>query len=326
MGAAFPTTASIRPVNPILADRLVAWSNAQSKFIADRVLKPVKTSEDSGTVMTVGRASTFGDVSDSLVRAPKSGYAQALGVQLSNTTYQCEEYGRETRVDMRMIEKAGDPLDLKALESQTALHDLLIAKERRVASLLFNTSVFTTTVLAGGDQWSASTSDPIKNIDDRREEIHQSCGVMPNAIIFGEDAYWSIRKSAAILSYMSTGKDRQLVTDEALKAMLADFFGFSIIEVGLARYNSANQGQTFASSAIWGDYVWVGVLDGEGANLGGASIGIKPTAAMQVTHTGLTSEEYEDNAARSVVIRHREICDELVIDASAGRIISDTRA
>lgn len=326
MGAQYPTSATLRPVNPILQDMLVAWSNSQAGYIADKVLPPIRTSQKTGTIITVGRNSTFGDSSDSLVRAPRSGYSQAAGSRLSSTTYSIQEYGRETIVDNQMIDDAKDVLKLKELESYGALSDLLIRREMRVASLLFNTSVFTTTVLAGATQWSSSTGDPIGDIDVACNGVQDRVGRKPNAIVLGLAATRAMRKSAAILSYMANDKDRQMVTEPALRAMLQSYFGFDVVEFGTAMYNTANQAVTVSLSPVWGDYVWVGVVSGGGVQSTSGDVSINPTAAAQIVQEELASEEYDDNAKRSVVIRHRELRDELVIDANAGQIISDTAA
>lgn len=326
MGALYPTSATLRPVNPILQNSLVAWSNAQSTYIADRVLPPIKTSEKTGTIITVGRASTFGDSSESLIRAPRSGYSRGAGVRLSSTTYAVQEYGREAPVDKQMIDDAQDPIKLKELESYGALTDLLIRRERRVASMLFNTSTFTTTTLAGASQWSAGTGDPIGDIDNACNAVQDRVGMKPNCIVLGLAASRAMRKSAAILSYMASDKDRQMVTEPALRAMLASYFGFQIVEFGQAMYNTANSAVTVSLSPVWGDYVWVGVVSGDGVPSVSGDISVNPTAAAQIVQESLVSEEYEDNPNRSVVIRHRELRDELVIDSAAGQVIEDTAA
>lgn len=325
MGVLFPTSATVRPVNPILSDMLVGWMQSQDQFIADRVCKPIKVAERTGTILTVGRASTFGDVSDKLKRGNKSSYHKSPGVQLSSTTYFAEEYGDTAVCSRQDLDDSPDPLKLQEIESQAVLQNILIAKEQRLAAKMFDTSAFTTVTLAGADQWSTSTGDPVSNIEAARKAVHSRCGILPNAIVLGAPAYWAIRKSAAILSYMGTQKDRLLVTDEALKLMLKDYFKFEIVEFGLGLANSANQGQTFASSDIWGDYVWVGVLAGEGI-AARSSVSVKPTSVAQFEYQPLVSEEYEDNDTRCLNTRHRHLVDEVVIDALAGQIIADTAA
>lgn len=326
MGALYPTSATLRPVNPILSDALIHWSNSQSDYIADKVLRPIRTTEKTGTIITVGRNATFGDSSDSLVRAPRSGYSRAAGNRLASTTYSAMEYGRETIVDLQMIADAQDPIKLKELESYSALADILVARERRVASLLFNTSTFTTTTLAGPTQWTAATGDPITSIENACNAVQDRVGMKPNAIVLGLAAVRAMRKSAAVLSFMATDKDRLMVTEPGLRSMLQTVFGFNLIEFGSVLYNTANQAATVSLSPVWGDYVWVGVLSHDGVQSGRSDMAVRPTAAAAFAQVELESEEYDSNEARSVVIRHREIRDEVVIDSAAGQIIEDTAA
>lgn len=332
MSNIFPTSSTLQAVSPVLQNLVVSYANSQADYIAARVLPTVPTEgEESGTIHTVGRASTFGDVSAQLLRGYKSGYHRILGPQLSTLTFLCEEFGDETVLDMRQVQTAlesrGSAIDLEALSSQIAIDNLLIAQERRAAALLFNTSTFSTTSLSGTSQWSASTGDPTANINARVKAVQGAIGKRPNTVILGRDPYYTLLENPALIARAPDNTARQVLEDADLRAYFRKF-GLTNFFAGLTIYNSANQGQTFTGAAIWGDYVWIGYMDYDtpavavGRNVFQGS----SSAAARFVHTELSSEEYDDNPIRSHVIRHRQVLDEVVLSAASANIIADTVA
>lgn len=326
MGVLFPTSSTIRPVSPVLQGLLLGFFNEDESYIADKVFPTLNGVEKTGTLTNVAKASGFGDVTDSLLRGYKSKYHRNLGPQLGSATWNCEEYGDESLVDLQMLADANVGMDLEFVESQVALENVRVWKERRAADLLFNTTTFTQNVtLAGADKWSTSTADPMDDFDTGVQTIHTAIGKRPNTAIFGYQAIHTALKSPALLSYRPTTDDRNMLTLEQIQGMLKTFFRIDNVFVGDAFYNTANQGQTASLSPIWGDMVWIGYMDYSrpAAQLGANKAAFRASAAMRFVQQDLTSEEYEDPSVRSKVIRHREIQDELVTNASSAYIIND---
>lgn len=329
MGALYPLTSTIRPVNPVLQGRVIGYFNSDDSYIADQVLPKIGGVGKTGTIMNVGRASGFGDVTDNLLRHYKSRYHRNAGPTIGNATWNCEEYGDEALVDLRQLADADVGIDLEFLESQVAIENLRIWRERRAASLLFNTTTFTQNVtLAGNDQWSSALSDPMDDIDVAVRTVYASIGKAPNTFISGFLPGRTIRKNASVLSFRPTNTDRNMLTDEQFREILKSMFGIDNVFVGNAHYNTANQAQTVALSPVWGDMVWIGYMDygTPGTTLGSSKAAVGPSAAVQLVAEDLTSEEYEAPEVRSKVLRHRHEMDELVTSAISGYIINDITA
>lgn len=326
MGVLFPTGSTIRPVSPVLQGRVIGYFNADDDYIAEKVLPSLGGVGKTGTIMNVASASGFGDPSDNLLRGYKSKYHRNIGPQLGSTTWSCEEYGDEAAVDLGMLEDCDDAIDLKMIESQVALENLRVWRERRAADLLFNTSTFTNNVtLSGGNQFSASTSDPVAVFDTGIRTVKAASGKTPNTMVLGWLPFRTVLKNASLLSYMPTTDNRNMLTPTALSAMLKDLFGIENVFVGKAHYNTAYQGQTASLSPIWGDMIWLGFMDyaDPGVRVNAGSAAVSATAALRLIQTDLTSEEYADDTHRATIVRHRQKEDELVTSAVSGYIIND---
>lgn len=321
MGAIFPNNA--RPVSPILQDRIIGYFQGEDEFIAGRVLPKVPTSESTGTIISIDSRDTHGDVMNTLIRGARSGYYRPAGPRFGTLTWNCEEFGIEAQVDDRQAKNAQVSDDLAMLESRLRLRDLKIWQERRTAALLFNTSVFTQSVtLAGGDLWTAATSDPIDDIATAVETVENSIGRKPNTIIFGRAPARALTRNAAILSYMPSDTNRNYLAEPGVSALMRDLFDLNTF-VGKAVYNSANPGQAAATlTAIWGNMVWIGYLDGAGVASAGNSVSVDANAAIQVVEEDIVSEEYREERVRATIYRHRHCVDEVVTSAISGYTIN----
>jgi len=57
-------------------------------------------------------------------------------------------------------------------------------------------------VLSGAALWTATTSDPIKNLEDWAELLGQDSGIYPSDVVMGRDVYQAFRKHALVLAYL----------------------------------------------------------------------------------------------------------------------------
>ncbi len=329
MGAIFPTSAQIRPVNPVLQSRLRGFFNADDSYIAEDVFPTLSNVAKTGTIMDIALASGFGDISDSLVRAAKSRYHRSLGPQLGTATWNCEEYGDEAQIDLQQLEDADIPIDLEALESKVAIENVRIWQERRAADLLFNTTTFSNNVtLAAATQFSDPNSDPIGVIDTAVNTVFGLIGKDPNTVIVGRQPWRTMLKSASFLSFRPSNEDRNMLTKEQLRGMLKGYFGVEHLHIGTAQRNTAALGQTVVLAPIWGDMIWIGYMDygNPGVAITDKEVKVDASAALRFLQTDLVSEEYEEPQTRSKVQRHRHIMDEVVVSANSAYIVNDVTA
>ena len=325
--AQFPTAAGLRPVDPVLKGRLIGSYNSLDSYIADKVLPTITGVAKTGTLVTLGQASSYGDIEDDLSRASGGEYHQEKGAQLGSTTWSCKEYGTEVRIDLGDIDDFAEIGNLKWVQSQSALQNLKIWQERRMASMLFSTSNFASTTLVGGDKWSASTSNPVANLITAAKSVANG-GQTPNTIILGPDAYYTASTNAALATFASANTDRNFLSIEALQAIFSRIC-MSDVEVFVAKalYNTANQGQTASGANIWGDMIWLGYLNRESAGTatgGGQNVQMAdPSAAVLLVQKDLESFEYDLPSHNSVVVRHSHRVAEKITNAACGYIIND---
>ena len=325
--AQFPTAAQARPVDPVLRGRLTGAYNSMDSYIADRVLPKISGVAKTGTLLTISRASTFGDGSDNLARASGGEYHRHKGAQMGTDTWQTKEYGDEVAIDLGDIQDMAELGDLKYIQSQVCLENLKIWQERRMAALLFDTGVFTTNTLIGGNKWSASTSDPVANLVTAARAVRLS-GKKANTVVIGSEALFTAQRNAALAAFANYNTDRNFMPMDALQAIFSKICGGDVeIFVGDALYNTANPGQTAVIGDIWGDALWLGYLNRDSeagaATNGGQDVTTDASAAVLLVQDDLISEEYDLPSHNSVVVRHRHKVAEKVTNAVAGYIIND---
>ena len=319
------TAAGLRPVDPVLKGRLIGAYNSLDSYIADKVLPTITGVAKTGTLVTVGRASTYGDIEDDLSRASGGEYHQEKGAQLGSTTWSCKEYGTEVRIDLGDIDDFAEIGNLKFLQSQAALENLKIWQERRFAALLSPTN-FASVTLVGGDKWSASTSNPVANLVTAAKAVRAG-GRKANTVVMGSDAYTTASTNAALASFANVNTDRNFLSIEALQSIFSRICGGPVeVFVADALANSANPGQTASLADIWSDMIWIGYLNRESAGTPtnrGMDVTTDASAAVLLVQQDLISEEYDDPAHNSVVVRHIHKVAEKVTNAAAGYIIND---
>lgn len=162
------------------------------------------------------------------------------------------DYGLMDFVSNKEIEAADAPIDPQMHAVRVVTQRLDLAKERRVAGLLFSSGNYSgnTAALTGTDRWDTSTADPVQKIDDAIE----SCDERPNIMVIGAQAWMKLKNhpklKESILSRSSTvnGATPMRVTLDVVAAL----FELDAVYVGRAKYNTNREGATSAKGYIWG--------------------------------------------------------------------------
>lgn len=323
----FPTTATLRPVNPVLRGVFSGYINDPMNFIGTKVLPEIPTGgESTGTIMTAAAEAYFGDVDADLRRGPSGTPYEAHGVQMSSTTYRTQEYAIKTMVDDEQAKEA--PLDLAAVKIRQAVETAKIKQELRIATLMNNTSTFTNTAtLTGSDQWSAAGSDPFSDIATGMDAVG-AYGPDPNVMVFGRLPWLTFRTNGTVLSFGSQDRDRNILSNSEAAEILAAKFGVKKVYVGKARYNTASVGQTAVLGDIWGDYVGLGHIPDSvtSAPVGGGDVAVDNIPAGRFVQTPWALDSYRDEDRKSTVYRvsHKE--SETAVSVLTWYIIADTAA
>ena len=161
------------------------------------------------------------------------------------------DYGLDAKVPNDDITNAAgtqfDPLG-EAVEGTSLLIDL--GREVRVSNTVFNTANYDADkveVLASGNKFSDSSSDPLAILD----EALDAPLMRPNTIVLGRTAWKSLRRHPKVVSavYKNSGTSGLVSA-----ADLAEILEVEKILVGKARVDTTNKGQPLNLQTAWGPH------------------------------------------------------------------------
>jgi len=242
-------SASSVHIDRALTNLSVLISNRE--MIADAAMPVVKVAKPSDKYFKWDADSLFEEQTTALVGPEAT--PDRIRAKISTDNYSCADYGLMDFVSAREEAAADAPLQPRAMSARLVANRLLLAKERRVAAVVFGSSNYgsNTSALAGANQWDqAGTSDPVQNIDDAIE----ACAVRPNTMVLGIQVWLKLRNHPKlmqlILSRAGTTNGQVPLRVEA--QTIADAFGLDRVLIGRGKYVSSRDGATSAQSYIWG--------------------------------------------------------------------------
>ena len=281
------------------------------EFIGSVCLPIFKTKKKESTFSAITREGITRDVDTK--RAARGAYNRD-GFKAKDLSYKCEEHGLEGALDDGEREMYASDFDAELITTQITSRRVLQAQEKRVAALLFNTGTWTGNALYTNNQaapWDVVGSNAIGQVRAAREKVRANCGVEPNALICSKA---NIDRLMANTGIKDAIKYVARLTEAEILNALADILGIRKIFVGKAIYNSAKEGQSFASADIWSDdYAMVAVIAEDGQNLALPSIG-RTFLWISDSPDNATVESYRDETHRSDIFRVRQNVEEKVID------------
>lgn len=198
------------------------------------------------------------------IRAPGA-EAQEIDFNLTNSSYSCEEYARKKFLPDRTKKLYDPPLEAERATVRILTQQLMVLKERRVATTLFDATTFASyySALGTNDKWdayTASASDPIEDIlVTAKPSIRQNCLMPANTVILGAAVFEALQRHPSILDLIKYGGSTAKPTN-VTPAALAAIFQVDKVLVGNSVYNSANIGQTVTAANIWGSYAMVAYI------------------------------------------------------------------
>jgi len=233
------------PIDPVLVGVTKLYKN--ERFIADEVSPriPVGKKEFKYWEFPLAQSFTIPET-----RVGRKSKPNEVDFQATEKTDSTEDYGLDDPIPQDDIDNAPENFDPKAFATQTVTDLILLDREKRVADMTFNPNNYgasNKTTLAGADQWSDPTSDPVKAIQDAID----TCIMRPNVLIVGQRVWTNLSRHPKIIEAIfwqgaNTGK----VTRQQLAALLE----IEDIIVGQAWYNSAKKGQNTNIVRLWGNH------------------------------------------------------------------------
>lgn len=231
-------------------------------FIADQVLPmtpPLGTTKFSYTEWDRGDAFKIPDVR--LGRKSKPNKVEYEGKQITDET---EHHGLSDSVPQEDVDKAmlnrrlaGVEVDPIADAARGMKHSLMLAREKRVADLVFNTDSYEAThrtALANGSRFDDDGFNPWPLFATAKSKMLHS----PNTVIFGEEAWSKFSTNPAVLKAVhGNDGDAGLASEMAVAKIL----GIRNLLIGKSRADTAAEGQAENLGRLWGKSVALLYLD-----------------------------------------------------------------
>lgn len=236
--------------------------------------------------------------------------------------YECKEYGWEEPVDDVEAELYGDYFNAGEIASMRGMDIILRNQEKRVADMLLNESNFSVDDVT--NEWDdAANATPRDDVMDGANSMHSNTGVWPNVLIISKSIFDNVMGCDQIQSYIKYTNPVLIQGMEAQRRLLAQFLNLDNILVADAVYDSADKGQSFSSSAIWGTEH--GILAKVATNARDLR---EPCLGRTFLWTGdspqnVMVEQYREEQTRSTIYRTRQHVDECFVFSGAGYLLGN---
>ncbi len=234
------------PITPELTAIAIAYRN--EALIADQVLPYVQVGKKEFKYLSYEKSERF-TLPDNYIG--RKGTPNQVEFNATEDTDTCVDYGLSDLVPQDDIDNAPpnyDPLG-NAVEGIQDLN--LLAREKRVADLVFNTSSFASankSALSGTDKWSDFTnSDPIEDILTALDV----CIMRPNVMVLGNSVWTVLRRHPKVIKATNKNSGDSGV---AARQAVAELLELQEILVGQGWLNSSKKGQTASFARVWGNY------------------------------------------------------------------------
>lgn len=231
------------PADPILTSISLAYKN--QRYIADLVLPRVKVPAEQFKYRVFDKE-TYLTVPETSIG--RKGVANEVELSYSERPASTVDHGLDQVISVKDIEaaktQAYDPQQ-KAVEFLTEL--LALAREQRVAQLIFNAATYTSQVkqLENAEKFDNDASDPI-------ETIIQAMDIpffRPNTVVMGREVFSALRRHPKVLRTVYPNADGNGVINAQ---QLAGILNVDQVLVGEARLNHAKRGGSNIQYA-WGN-------------------------------------------------------------------------
>lgn len=212
----------------MLTDMSVAYKQDETEFTARDFFPTIRTNHSSGYYWVWDRGQWFRtDVK------PRARGSESVGTGLSRSqaNYSVKEYALHVDIADADIDDQDEGTDVEGASSRLLTRHMLIQGE-----VLFNTAYLTAGVWQGFKNassalvdfqpavdglgyWDNDTSDPIRDIDKLKEQMHNRTGYYPNRLGMTSDVYNAVKNHPALIERIKYTQ-RGMITPELMASSL----------------------------------------------------------------------------------------------------------
>lgn len=294
---------------------------APGQFIGDLALPIIPVSKVNGNAYYIYGKENLRDENDGPLGQKSPAGERDFNV--TSTTVDLHRYALKDMVTREEQDEADAALDPKEDTVAGLMDDILISKERRAAALLFNTSNLTQNdTLSGTGQFSDYTSgvsDPIGVIETAKDTVVDSARVSDDMlkVIMGIDVWRKVRHHPDVVE-----RYKYTAGGGVTKQQFADLIGVNVenLLIGVAGYDSADEGQTASMANIWGKHL---VVEYVPSNPGLRSRTLAATF-QKTSHVEVS--EWPNNDPAGDNVRVESYYNHAIIDATLGYMVENAVA
>lgn len=310
-----PTINDVQAVDPVLTNMLVAYMQADIRFVADRVFPGVPVDKDSGTYYIFSKKYFMSDTM--LPRAPGGPFPMS-GFGVTTGTYTTIQYALAHAIADEERANSQLPMDLETATVQWLAQKNLIKKERAFAADFMVNNVWDNNDNNSTDDWDDfALGDPVADIKTGIRTISNATGQMANTLVCGHIVHEALTNHPDILDRI---KYVQVASAGNVAGAMADVFGISNYWPALGAYNSADEGQTVTAAAIIDDDALLTVVN-PGAGVFGVTGG-KTFTWQAGGGTGTVSME-RDALKKADVVMEQAQWDQVIVATDLGYLWLD---
>lgn len=263
------------PVDPKLTAIAIAYRNPDIALIADDVLPRTPTDVDFKYLLfDKGQGFTVPDA-----KVGRKSMPNEIDFTANEVVDRIVDYGLDDIIPNEDIEADNQGIDPKGMAVAYLTNLVNLAREQRVASLVFNNASFPTenkATLSGTAQWNDQTnSNPLNAISDALDVPI----MRPNIAVFGQQTWTVLRRHPKLVqAVMGTAQGAGMIT----RQQFADLFELQSVYVGQGYINTAKKGQAIALGRVWGKHAAFLYRDRAAGPQQGATFGFTAQAGDKI--------------------------------------------
>jgi hypothetical protein len=261
-----PTLSSVQPVSPILTNMLLAYKQADDRFIASKIFPWVQVEFLSHTYFLLTKKYWF--INEIQKRAAGSNFGRN-GYGVESATFTCMTYGMEHQIPDETRANSQVPMALESIGSQWLAQKSNLALEIAHAAVAWVTGVWGNTTTPSNLWSDYANSDPVGDVRTGKRTISQATGYTPNTLAVGELVDDRLVNHPDLI-------DRVKYTAQAnvssMNGAMAALFGVQNYLVGKATYNTVQEAGTASYSSIIGSNALLAYTE-SGSNMMSATAG-----------------------------------------------------
>ena len=286
------------------------YSPRRARYIAREILPILNVGKEAATISVTKRKNLV--IPDT--KHANGAVYNRVALYMDDMPYACEDHGLEGVVTDQDKEKYADDFDAEVEKTQGVKIKMMLAREKRIRDLIFNTTTWTGAALYTNNEanpWDTATTDIISQVGAAKEKVRLNTGVPANALIIGEAALQNLLKNDDVIGRFP---GTTIITEALIRANLAAIFGLTDLLVGQAAYNSADEGQDATMSDMWGDdYAMVAALGEEGLPMTEPQLGRTILWQNYISDIEYV-ETYREEQRKADIVRVEHSVDEKLFD------------